>query len=127
MELVTPDLELILPGRVFDRLKTKYARLFTSRAAPADLGGRPVVVLHQEGGLSKNRLLDQVRIAVDVYAATESQANSLALDARAVLEAQQGHDPVISIETTGPSVITDSGKGPQRRFYADVLTRRKVL
>lgn len=122
--LVAPDVELLFPKLVYDALKGKYPGLYTDRAAPADLGGRPTVVCHREGGLSKNSLLDQARVAVDVYASTEKVANALALDARGVFEAAQGHAPVIRVTATGPSPITESGKGPQRRFYADALIRK---
>ena len=120
--LVAPDLELILPGKVYNALRPKYPRLMTDRAAPADLGGRPIVVLHREGGLSHGQLLDQARIAVDVYASTDATVNRLSADVRGVLESLQGHNPIIKVDATGPSPIV--GAVPQRRFYADVLMRK---
>lgn len=125
--MVSPDVEAILPAVVYQALATKYPRLYTDRAAPADISGRPVVVIHREGGVSKNRFLDQARVAVDVYAPTEKLANDLALDARGVLEDLRGHEPVIEITATGPAPITGAGKGPQRRFYADALIRKVAV
>ena len=101
---------------------TTMSSPLTDRAAPADLDGRPVVVIHREGGLSKGHLLDQARVAVDVFAPTERMANELALDARGVLESLRGHDPVIEVTATGPAPMT--GSTPRRRFYADALIRK---
>ena len=124
-QLSAPDVERIFPRKIYEALSVKYPRLFTDRAAPANLDGRPVVVCYRQGGLSKGLLFDQPRLAVDVYAPTELMVNDLARDVRAVIESLRGHDPVITVTATGPSPIEGQGRGPQRRFYADALTRKR--
>ena len=123
--LVSPDLEVLVPRELYRQLSGKYDRLYTDRAVPASIGARPMVVCHREGGLSKGPFLDQARLAVDVYANTEKQANNLVLDARAVIDAMAGHDPVVSTSTTGPAPVINASKGPHRRFYADVVIRKE--
>lgn len=129
MRLVPPDLEAILPGIVYTALQGKYSRLFTDRAAPADLAGRPVVVLQYAGGPGgafPNDVRDWARMSVDIYAPTEKQANDLSRDVRAVLEEQGGHSPIIEVSTTVPLPITVANRGPQRQFYAEVLSRKAL-
>lgn len=122
--LVTPDLETILPGLVYNALKTKYPGLFTTRSAPSDVTSRPVVVLQYAGGGPRNKLLDDINVSVDVYATSEKQANDLSRDVRGVLDSLMGHSPIIEISTTVPVPITVDNRGPQRQFYAQVLTRK---
>lgn len=124
MILVTPDLEAIVPKLIYTLLSGQYPGLFTGRAAPADLGERPIATFRREGGLSKNRLLDQARLAVDIYARSDRAANELARDVRGALESLQGHAPIISVETSGPVPLLETGKGPHRQLFADVLVRK---
>lgn len=122
---VTPDLEALVPGLVYDALKAKYTRLFTDRAAPADLAGRPIVIIQHAGGMSINLLVDHARLSVDVYAPTERMANGLAADVRGVLESLEYQHPILGVSTTGPVPITVANRGPQRQFYAELKVRKE--
>lgn len=122
--MVTPDMEQLVPGKVYDALKGEYPRLFTDRAAPADLAGRPVAIFVHEGGTDLSPLVDLVRMSIDVYAPTERQANRLAADVRGVLGQLAYQHPILGVSTTGPVPITVANRGPQRQFYAEIRTRK---
>lgn len=121
--ITTPDLELVLPALIRAYLSPDWPDVYVGRTRP-DTPRPCVVTVQRSGGVSRSVVLDEVRVAVNVYAATDVDANRLAEAVRGYLESLSGTRPFVRVVATGPTPITGTAEPPRRYFYAELLTRR---
>lgn len=117
------DPEILFTGALRTALRPAWPGLTVDRARRSN--AVPMVTLQRAGGApTASGLLDQARLLVNIYAATEADANRLADATRGALEALARTHPVRSLTVTGPSAVTDQDSLPQRFLQADAVIRR---
>lgn len=119
------DIEQVLPSQLRLALASQWPSLYTSRTVPADR--RPyMVTVRRDGGTGPDRFRDAARVAVNVYAPTELDANRLASDVRTAIEGMDRGRPFKRVGVSGPSTIPDT-QSPQRYLTAEIYYRKETV
>lgn len=128
-----PDLEL----EVCTRLKTALdARaesytddVYVGRQNPLNAAaGEPerhtrMVTVRRDGGPRLDRVREQARIGVNVYAETPFICNQLALMVEALLTSLPDGDPICRVDRTSGLIPVEAAAGPQVYMTLDLIAR----
>jgi hypothetical protein len=124
-----PNLEVWLTGWLRTKLDAR-TEPFTTGVVVDHLVPNPrparLVQVRRDGGPKVNPLTEAARVGVNVWAATEFDADELARLTRAILSGAAGQGPVKRVtETTGPSPVPDVV--PRKYFTVELLVHGSII
>lgn len=136
--VIFDDIELWACTYMREALETRsegYAEsVFVSNRIPLNAAtGEParrprMVIFRRDGGALVNRVFDLPRLAVDVWAESDSDAINLSRLVNALLIAGAGEDNVKAVRpTSGPNRVADPSRQPRVYSTFELTTKGTLL
>lgn len=123
MSLIFPDIDLLMTQEMRERLPEG---IYIGRKVPSEVPD-PAVILTRRGGDSFTRVVDRVRVAVNVYAGTDKQAGDLAREVRSHIHALSGEGVIKNCRTSGPAEVSTDTRLSRVYFNAEFTIRGKQI
>lgn len=136
--VIFDDIELWACSYMRDALEARWEPfadgVFVSNAIPVNAEtGEPerrprMVIFRRDGGARTNQVLDNPRLAVDVWAMKDADAVNLARLVNALLHAAPGDENVKAVrETSGPNRVPDPSRQPRVFSTFELTTKGDLL